>query len=78
MLDMSAVKQRLNTQSSAEILAEVNALARSEGRPLQALIDEALQDLLEKRINNRPRAHVIHAYDASHALYAELYQKLAQ
>ena len=78
MSHMSAVKQRLNVQSSAEILAEVSALAHSEGRPLQVLIDEALQDLLEKRTNHRPRAHVLAAYGASHASYAELYQKLAQ
>ena len=78
MSDMSAVKQRLNDQTSAEILAEVSALAHSEGRELQALIDEALKDLLEKRNNRRPRAHVMDAYNAGHASYAELYQKLAQ
>ena len=78
MSDMSAVRQRLNGQTSVEILAEVSALARSEGRPLQVLIDEALKDLLEKRQNSRPRAHVIDAFSASHATYAELYRKLAQ
>jgi hypothetical protein len=41
-------------------------LAKSEGRQLQALVDEALADLLEKRRLGRPRAHVMAAYQASH------------
>ena len=53
-------------------------LARSEGRQLQALVDEALADLLEKRRQSRPRAHVMQAYLASHERYAPLYKKLAE
>ena len=49
-----------------------------EGRQLQALVDEALIDLLEKRKLGRPRAHVMAAYQRSHARYGELYKKLAQ
>ncbi len=78
MSGMSAAKQKTNGRSSAQILAEVSALAHAEGRHPQALIDEALKDLLEKRQNHRPRAHVMTAYHASHVSYAELYRKLAQ
>jgi hypothetical protein len=75
---MSAAKEKFATQVTPEILAEVRALAHSEGRQLQALVDEALSDLIEKRKNTRPRAHVMNAYQASHDKYAELYQKLAK
>jgi len=75
---MSTAKEKFATQVTSEILAEVRAIAHSEGRQLQALVDEALTDLIEKRRNTGPRAHVMRAYDASHEKYAELYTKLAK
>jgi hypothetical protein len=75
---MSVSKEKFATQVSSEILAELRALAHSEGRQLQALVDEALADLIEKRKNTRPRPHVLSAYDASHEKYAELYRRLAK
>jgi hypothetical protein len=75
---MSAAKEKFATQVTSEILAEVRALAQSEGRQLQALVDEALADLVEKRKNTRPRQHVMNAYQASHDRYAELYRLLAK
>ena len=75
---MSVSKEKFATQVSSEILAELRALAHSEGRQLQALVDEALADLIEKRKNTRPRPEVMSAYHASHEKYAELYRKLAK
>jgi hypothetical protein len=75
---MSTAKEKFATQVTSQILAEVRAIAHSEGRQLQALVDEALTDLIEKRKNTRPRAHVMRAYDATHEKYAELYAKLAK
>jgi hypothetical protein len=71
-------REKFATQVHPEILAAVRDLARSEGRQLQALVDEALADLLEKRRQGRPRAHVMQAYMASHGQFAELYKKLAE
>jgi hypothetical protein len=78
MGNMSTAKEKFATQVTSAILAEVRAIAQSEGRQLQALVDEALTDLIEKRRNTRPRAHVMSAYGASHEKYAELYEKLAK
>jgi hypothetical protein len=75
---MSLSKEKFATQVSPEILAELRALAHAEGRQLQALVDEALADLIQKRKNTRPRPHVMNAYAASHAIYAELYARLAK
>ena len=52
--------------------------ADREGRQIQALVDEALADLIEKRKQGRPRAHVMSSYQASHETFAPLYQKLAE
>ena len=75
---MSAVREKFATQVNSEILAEVRSIAQSEGRQLQALIDEALVDLIEKLKNTKPRAHVMTLYGASHEKYAELYKNLAK
>ncbi|PWL19952.1 MAG: hypothetical protein DCO98_11735 [Altererythrobacter sp. XM-24bin4] len=51
--------------SSITLLATVRSLAKAEGRQLQVLVDEALADLIEKRKQARPRAHVMAAYQGS-------------
>lgn len=71
-------REKFATQVDPQILQAVRDLARSEGRQLQALVDEALADLVEKRKQQRPRAHVMAAYQASHEEFAPLYRKLAE
>ncbi|MCA3277771.1 MAG: hypothetical protein ING10_00725 [Roseomonas sp.] len=71
-------REKFATQVRSETLATLRSLAKSEGRQLQALVDEALSDLIEKRKGARPRAHVMAAYGATHEKYAELYAKLAE
>ena len=71
-------REKFATQVNSEILAALRSLAKSEGRQLQALVDEALADLLEKRKQGRPRAHVMGAYQGSHEKFGPLYKKLAE
>ena len=75
---MSSTREKFATQVNSEILTAVRTLAEKEGRQLQALVDEALADLIEKRKKATPRAHVMGAYLASHEKYAPLYKKLAK
>ena len=75
---MPQVREKFATQVNASVLAEVRSLARSEGRQLQALVDEALIDLLEKRKQSRPRAHIMAAYRTSYEPFDTLYKKLAE
>ena len=75
---LSQVREIFATQVSSEILAEIRSIAQTEGRQLQALVDEALADMIEKRKNIRPRPDVMNAYLASHDKYGELYKKLAK
>lgn len=71
-------REKFATQVNSEILTTVRAIAESEGRQLQALVDEALADLIEKRRQGKPRSHVMTAYQASHEKFATLYKKLAE
>lgn len=75
---MAHSREKFATQVNAEILSEVRRLAEKEGRQLQALVDEALADLIDKHKNAKPRPHVMGAYLASHERYARLYKKLAE
>ena len=75
---MSLAREKFATQVNSETLAAVRKLAQDEGRQLQALVDEALADLIEKHKNAKPRAHVMGAYLASHEKYGPLYKKLAE
>jgi hypothetical protein len=75
---MPATREKFATQVNSEILSAVRALAAEEGRQLQALVDEALADLIEKRKKATPRAHVMGACLASHEKYGPLYKKLAK
>jgi len=75
---MSQTREKFATQVKSDILSAVRALADKEGRQLQALVDEAFADLIEKRKKATPRAHVMGAYLASHEKYGSLYKKLAE
>jgi len=71
-------RRKFATQVNSEILSLVRDLARSEGRQIQALVDEALAGLIEKRRRNTSRAKVMAAYQSSHERFAPLYKKLGE
>jgi hypothetical protein len=75
---MSDTREKFATQVDSGLLTQVRRLAKQEGRQIQALVDEALADLIEKRDRTKPRDHVMAAYQASHERYARLYEKLAK
>ena len=72
------VREKFATQVNAEILRSVRQIAQSEGRQIQALMDEALADLIEKKKQGSPRSRVMAAYQSSHESFAPLYKKLAE
>jgi hypothetical protein len=71
-------RKKFATQVDTDILSAVRTLAHEEGRQLQALVDEAFSDLVEKHRQARPRPHVMGAYNTSHEKFGSLYKKLAQ
>ncbi|HUX67750.1 MAG TPA: hypothetical protein VMV31_09695 [Terriglobales bacterium] len=75
---MAAKAEKFATQVESEVLAAVRELAKREGRQIQALVTEALADLVAKHKQGRPRGQVIEAYLASHERYSPLYRKLAK
>ena len=68
--------RKISTRVDSDILSEVRAIARKEGRQLQAVIEEALIGLIDKRRQARPRSHAMAAYQASHEKFGTLYKRL--
>ncbi len=75
---MPQTREKFATQVNSDILTAVRSLSVAEGRQLQALVEEALADLIEKRKKSNPRAHVMGAYLGSHEKFGPLYKKLAE
>ncbi len=75
---MSKTREKFATHVDSEVLSAIRAIAEQEGCQLQALVEEALVDLVEKRKQARLRPGVKVAYSASHDKYGELYKKLAE
>lgn len=77
---MAVVREKFATQVDAELLESVRQLARSEGRQIQAVVEDALRQHLETRQSPSPqgREHVMKAYLRSTERYHGLYTKLAQ
>ena len=71
-------KEKFSTQVEKSVLDGIRALAESEGRQVQFLVEEALKDLLQKRRAQKPRDFVMSAYIESHDAYKSLYERLAK
>ena len=66
------------SQADPEVLAELRAIADREGRQLQAILDEALRDYLEKKRSGRARPKVLEALHDSMAEHDAVYRELAK
>lgn len=67
---------KLPADADEALVAAVEHLAVEKGQAVEALLDEALRDLLAKHGSASP--DVMQAYNESHDQFAELYKKLAQ
>ena len=75
---MSQPREKLVTQVNSEILSAIRAIAEQEGRQIEALVEEALAALIERRKQAGPRTQVRAAYLGSLDKYGDLYKKLAE
>ncbi|EED36227.1 hypothetical protein NOR51B_2176 [Luminiphilus syltensis NOR5-1B] len=77
---MAVTREKFATQVDVEILANVREIARSEGRQIQAIVEDALREHIATRQSRAPkgREHVMQAYLKSTQRYSGLYKKLAE
>jgi len=75
---MSVQREKFATQLDSVLLAELRDLAKTEGRQIQALVEEAVAAMLEKRREGSKRDRAMALHEKSMAKYDALYKKLAQ
>jgi hypothetical protein len=71
-------REKFATQMDSAMLAELRALAKTEGRQLQSLLEEAVGKLIAERNAPKPVLSVKDAIRMSVEQYAPLYKKLAE
>jgi hypothetical protein len=69
---------KFSSKAESEILNAVKELAQLEGKPFQALVNEAFVDLLEKRKKTKPRPFVMEQFQNSMSEHDTLYDRLSQ
>lgn len=77
-MSVNSPKVKFATQADPQVLSVLRGMAQAEGRQLQALIDEALREYVNRKQGNAPRRHVMSALDDSLLQYDDLYRKLAE
>jgi len=75
---MSAAREKFATQVDSVLLGAVRKLARSEGRQIQAVVEDALRGHLDAKNGAPGREHVMAAYLKSTERFSGLYKKLAE
>ncbi len=74
---MANEKIKFSSQLDPKVLNSAKKLAKSEGRQLQSIIEQALTDYLKINEGQKPSGEVIAAFKASYEEFTDLYQKLA-
>ncbi|MBB4210792.1 hypothetical protein CCR85_01385 [Rhodothalassium salexigens] len=70
--------EKFATQLDSDTLQDLRALAKTEGRQIQSLVQEALSEYLTAKREGRARPHVLRAYEGSLERYGSVYEKLAR
>jgi len=71
-------RQKFATQMDADLLRRLRQYAKSEGRQIQSVLEEAVIKLLKDRQGYQMRPDVKSAYQESLDRYSDLYEALAK
>lgn len=81
MMDMAVAtgaREKFSSQAAPEVLAALRQIAEAQGRQLQAVLDEALRDYIDRHQQERPRRHVMASFASSLEEFDSLYRELAK
>lgn len=74
----STAHENFSSQAAPEVLNALRKIAESEGRPIQAIVDEALREYIERKEKGLPRHHALDAFAQSLGEFDQLYRELAK
>lgn len=72
------IREKFSSQAAPGVLRSLRAIAESEGRQFQAVLDEALREYIERKEKGQPRKHVLAALASSINEFDALYRELAK
>ena len=75
---MVATREKFSSQASPDLLAAMRKVARDEGRHFQAVLEDAMQEYLDNRTQQKIRPEVMAHFRASLEKNRRLYELLAQ
>lgn len=75
---MANPMKKFSAQADEILLYEVKKIAKNEGKQLQVIINEAFEDLVEKKKQTKPRKNVMAIFEQSLYEFDELYKDLAK
>jgi len=71
-------RKKFATQMDADLLRRLREYAKSEGRQIQSVLEEAVEMMLKEKQGYVMRPEVKAAYEASLEQFDDLYKRLAQ
>ena len=75
---MAKPLKKFSTQADTDLLKKIKELAQKEGKQFQVLVNEAFEDLVEKKTQTKPRKHIMAYFEKSLEEFDELYKELAK
>ncbi len=71
-------REKFLSQAAKDVLVALRQIAESQGRPFEAVLDEALRDCIDRQQKERPRRHVMESFSGSLSEFDSLYRELAK
>jgi len=75
---MTKKREKFSTQMDSELLKELKYLAKSEGRQIQSIVEEAVEEYVAQDSGYKMHPTIKKAYAKSIKRFDPLYEKLAK
>lgn len=75
---MTTTREKFSSQAAPDLLAAMRRIAEDQGRQLQAVLEEALRDYIDRQQKDKARRHVAGAFAPSLDQFDSLYRELAK
>ena len=75
---MTKKREKFSTQMDSELLKELKSLAKSEGRQIQSIVEEAVEEYVAETKGYKMHPAIKKAYAKSIKRFDSLYEKLAK
>ena len=75
---MATAREKFSSQASPELLEGMREIARREGRHFQAVLEDAMSNYIESKVQEKVRPEVMAHYRSSVERHRRLYELLAQ